>query len=154
MLTLLLGTDWIANRNKVLEMIAHDVSNEKPGVVYMVPELISHDTERRLCAVAGDSASRFAEVITFTRLAKRVSDAVGQGTPECMDNGGRLVAMASATRVPEVHPSSGDRAPEKRSPGTAFCPGWETQFTGARQASLLQGKIGLTVPGGAGCQSV
>ena len=24
----------------------------------------------------------------------------------------------------------------------------------ARQASLLQGKIGLTVPGGAGCQSV
>ena len=98
MLTLLLGTDWIANRDKVLGMIAQDVSNEKTGVVYMVPELVSHDTERRLCAVAGDTASRFAEVLTFTRLAKRVADSAAQGAPECLDNGGRLVAMASATR--------------------------------------------------------
>ena len=98
MLTLLLGTDWIANRNKVLSMIAQDVSNEKSGVIYMVPELVSHDTERRLCAVAGDTTSRFAEVLTFTRLAKRVADAAGYGTPECLDNGGRVVAMASATR--------------------------------------------------------
>ncbi|MBQ7768452.1 MAG: exodeoxyribonuclease V subunit gamma [Oscillospiraceae bacterium] len=98
MLTLLLGTDWIANRDKVLDMIAQDVSNEKAGVVYMVPELVSHDTERRLSGVAGDATSRFAEVITFTRLAKRVSDAAGHGAPECLDNGGRLVAMASATR--------------------------------------------------------
>lgn len=98
MLTLLLGTDWIANRDKVLDMIAQDVADEKTGVVYMVPELVSHDTERRLCTVAGDTASRFAEVLTFTRLAKRVADAAGHGAPECMDNGGRLVAMASATR--------------------------------------------------------
>lgn len=98
MLTILLGTDWIANRDEVLDMIAQDVSDEKTGVVYMVPELISHDTERRLCARAGDTASRYAEVITFTRLAKRVADAAGHGVPECMDNGGRLVAMASATR--------------------------------------------------------
>ena len=98
MLTLLLGTDWTVNRGKVLEMIARDVAGEKPGRILMVPELISHDTERSLCAVAGDAASRFAEVLTFTRLAKRVSDAAGFGAPECMDNGGRLVAMASATR--------------------------------------------------------
>ena len=98
MLTLLLGTDWTANRNKVLGMIAKDVAAEKNGVILMVPELISHDTERRLCAAAGDTASRFAEVLTFTRLAKRVADAVGYGAPECLDNGGRLVAMASATR--------------------------------------------------------
>lgn len=98
MLTLLLGTDWIANRDSVFEMIARDVSNEKSGVIYMVPELVSHDTERRLCAVAGDTACRFAEVLTFTRLAKRVADTAGFGTPECLDNGGRLVAMASATR--------------------------------------------------------
>lgn len=98
MLTLLLGTDWIANRDKILDMIAHDVSEEKKGIIYMVPELVSHDTERRLCAVAGDRVSRFAEVLTFTRLAKRAADAAGHGVPECLDNGGRLVAMASATR--------------------------------------------------------
>ena len=42
--------------------------------------------------------------------------------------------------VPEVHPSSGDRAPEKRSPGTAFCPGWETQFTGGQASEPPAGK--------------
>lgn len=98
MLTLLLGTDWTANRQAVLDMISRDVAEEKGGRILMVPELISHDTERRLCAAAGDTASRFAEVLTFTRLAKRVSDSAGWGAPECLDNGGRLVAMASATR--------------------------------------------------------
>ena len=98
MLTLLLGTDWIANRDMVLDMIAQDVADEKSGVVYMVPELVSHDTERRLCARAGDTASCYAEVVTFTRLVKRVADAAGHSIPECMDNGGRLVAMASAVR--------------------------------------------------------
>ncbi len=97
-LTLLLGTDWTANRNEILKMIAADVAAQKPGRILIVPELISHDTERRLCAVAGDTTSRFAEVLTFSRLGKRVSDAAGFGAPECLDNGGRLVAMASATR--------------------------------------------------------
>ncbi len=62
----------------------------------MVPELISHDTERRLCQAAGDTASLYAQVLTFTRLARRVCDIVGN--VECMDNGGRLVAMAFAAR--------------------------------------------------------
>ena len=98
MLTLVLGTDWTANRNKILNMIAEDVKAQKCGRILMVPELISHETERRLCEAAGDTASRFAEVLTFTRLAKRVSDSTGCGMPECLDSGGRLVAMASTTR--------------------------------------------------------
>ena len=98
MLTLLLGTDWTANSNAILSRIADDIRNERRGRILMVPELISHDTERRLSAIAGDTASRFAEVLTFTRLAKRVADSAGFGAPECLDNGGRLAAMASATR--------------------------------------------------------
>ncbi len=98
MLILLLGTDWTANRQAVLNMISQDVAAQKSGRILIVPELISHDTERSLCSAAGDTASRFAEVLTFTRLAKRVSDFAGYGAPECLDNGGRLVAMASAAR--------------------------------------------------------
>ncbi len=98
MLTLLLGTDWTANRNAILDAISQDVSNQKGGRILIVPELISHDMERRLCETAGDTASRFAEVLTFTRLVKRVSDSAGCGVPECLDNGGRLVAMASSAR--------------------------------------------------------
>ena len=98
MLRLLLGTDWVANRDAVMNLIRQDVTDQKGGRILMVPEMISHDTERRLCAVAGDSASRFAEVLSFTRLASRVADAVCHGTEPCLDNGGRVVAMAAAAR--------------------------------------------------------
>ena len=98
MLKLLIGTDWIVNRNRVLQAISDDVAGKQGGRILMVPELISHDTERRLCAIAGDSTSRFAEVLSFTRLARRVADAVGHAAVSCMDNGGRVVAMASAVR--------------------------------------------------------
>ena len=98
MLTLLIGTDRITNTDRLFEMIAQDVAEEKGGRILMVPELISHDSERRLCALAGDTASRFAEVLSFTRLARRVSDSCHHASFECMDNGGRIVAMASAAR--------------------------------------------------------
>ena len=98
MLTLLLGRDWIANRNEILSRLSKDVREEKPGRILMVPELISHDAERRLAAVAGDTSSRFAQVLSFTRLARRISDLVGNGAEETLDNGGRVVAMAAATR--------------------------------------------------------
>ena len=98
MLTLLLGTDWTANRNEILRLIAADVQARKPGRILLVPELISHDTERRLASVAGDSSSRFAQVLSFTRLAGRICDLVGNGAEKCLDNGGRVVAMAAAAR--------------------------------------------------------
>ena len=48
MLTLLYGPDWIANRNEILSRIGSDVQARKPGRILLVPELISHDTERLL----------------------------------------------------------------------------------------------------------
>ena len=98
MLTVIVGKDWKANRDRILNMIAADVAEEAPNRVLLVPELISHETERRLCAVAGDTASRFAEVLSFTRLVNRVAEYSGCGVDECLDNGGRIVAMASAAR--------------------------------------------------------
>ena len=98
MLTLVYGKDWTANREFILNMVAKDVAECKPNRILLVPELISHDTERRLCAVAGDTCSRYAEVVSFSRLTRRICDWTGQGAQECLDNGGRLVAMASAAR--------------------------------------------------------
>ncbi len=98
MLRLVMGTDWVAVRDEILKRISADVAAERAGRIYMVPELISHDTERRLCEAAGDTASRFAEVLSFTRLARRVADQEGQTSRECLDNGGRVVAMAAAAR--------------------------------------------------------
>ena len=98
MLRILLSKDWVACRNEILSRIAEDVAMQMPGRVLMVPELISHDTERRLCKDAGDTASRFAEVLSFPRLASRVADLTGNSARQCLDNGGRIVAMAAATR--------------------------------------------------------
>ena len=99
MLHLVLGTDWTKNRDTVLERIAENVRLQRPNVVLIVPELITHDMERRLCAAAGDTASRYAEVLSYSRLALRVADAVGGAVEECLDNGGRVVAMAAAARM-------------------------------------------------------
>ena len=98
MLTLLIGKDWIRNRDAILNMLVEDIRNERENRILMVPELISHDTEFRLCMAAGNTTSRFAEVLSFTRLAQRVSEAVGHGENPCLDNGGRIVAMGAAAR--------------------------------------------------------
>ena len=98
MLHLLIGTDWTENRREILRRIAADVRDRKGGRILLVPELISHDMERRLCDAAGDTASRYAEVLSFTRLARRVSEAMGAPEQPCLDNGGRVVAMAAAAK--------------------------------------------------------
>ena len=98
MLHLLLGRDWTANRDEILNRIARDVHRRKENRILIVPELISHEMERLLCQRAGDTASRYAEVLSFTRLARRVSDSMGSAAVECLDDGGRVVAMASAAR--------------------------------------------------------
>ena len=98
MLHILMGKDWTANRDAVLSQIANDVKEKRSGRILIVPELISHDMERRLCTWAGDTASRYAEVLSFTRMARRVSDAMGNAAVQCLDNGGRVVAMAAAAR--------------------------------------------------------
>ena len=98
MLRILLSKDWVACRNEILHRISTDVANEQPGRILMVPELISYDTERRLCKTAGDTVSRFAEVLSFPRLASRIADCADNCAEKCLDNGGRIVAMAAATR--------------------------------------------------------
>ena len=98
MLTILIGKDWTQNRAEILRLIARDVKNKLPGRILMVPELVSHDTERRLAAAAGPTASRYAEVLSFTRLVRRVADAENRALEECLDDGGRVAAMAAAVR--------------------------------------------------------
>lgn len=114
MLRILLSKDWIACRNKILSCIAEDVAAQRGGRILMVPELISHDTERRLCKAAGDTTSRFAEVLSFSRLASRVAEMTGNSARRYLDNGGRIVAMAAATR--QLHSQLKAYAPVETKP--------------------------------------
>ena len=98
MLNLLIGRDWISNRKEILRRIAADVHQKQENRILLVPELISHEIERQLCTAAGNTASRYAEVLSFTRLSRRVSDYTGLAPESCLDNGGRVVAMAASAR--------------------------------------------------------
>ena len=98
MLHFILGTDWKANQDEVFRRLKKDVQSGLGGRILIVPELVSHDMERRLCAEAGDTSSRYAEVLSFTRLGRRISDEMGLGADGCLDAGGRVVAMAAAAR--------------------------------------------------------
>lgn len=98
MLHFILGHDWTINHREIMRLIAKDVENRNENRILIVPELITHETERELCAVAGDTASRYAEILSFTRLTRRVSDDIGTPVPDCLDEGGRVVAMAAAAR--------------------------------------------------------
>ena len=98
MLRLLLGKDWKILRQKILTQIGENVDNRQEGNVLIVPELVSHEMERALCAAAGDSSSRYAEVLSFSRLCRAVADEVGSAGLRCLDNGGRVVAMAAGAR--------------------------------------------------------
>ncbi len=97
MLRLLIGKDWKRNQEAILGRISRDIHERKPGRILLVPELASHETERALCRWAGDTASRYGEVLSFTRLARRMAEEMGDGGG-CLDGGGRVVAMAAAAR--------------------------------------------------------
>ena len=82
--------------------------------MYIVPEQYSHEAERELCRVCGDSMSLYAEVMSFTGLARRIASQQGGGAAPYLDKGGRLLCMAlaldgAASRL-RVYGSAGRRA--------------------------------------------
>ncbi len=92
MLRLCYGVDWRANQDWLLSQVCQNPKRE----ILVTPDQFSHEMERRLCAVGGDTICRCAEVLTFSRLADRVFSEYGGVADVVMDSGGRLVAIASA----------------------------------------------------------
>ena len=72
------------------------VLEKRPGQLLIVPEQYSHEAERELGRVCGDSAPLYAEVLSFTGLARKVAAEVGGSAAVTLDKGGRLLCMARA----------------------------------------------------------
>ncbi|WP_458862218.1 PD-(D/E)XK nuclease family protein [Acidaminobacterium chupaoyuni] len=68
--------------------------------ILVVPEMLSHETERRLLKECGNPISRYAEVLTFQRMAARILKEAGE-TPRFLDAGGRVLTMYRALRNSE-----------------------------------------------------
>ncbi len=80
----------------LMQTLQARVSEKKNGNLLLVPEQYSHECERELCRICGDSASLYAEVLSFTGLARKVSDELGGSAAPMLDQGGRLLCMARA----------------------------------------------------------
>ena len=96
MLTLLTGTDRTGLTANVFSQIKAHADAGVSGQILIVPEQFSHEAERRLCSSGGDSISRFAEVLSFSRLSDRLATVCGGAARLYLDKGGQLLAMALA----------------------------------------------------------
>lgn len=96
MLRLLVGKARTGKTATMIKEIAAAVEAEQGGRIVIVPEQYSHEAERELCAACGDRLSLFAEVFSFTGLARRVMTICGGGAAKYIDKGGRLLCMALA----------------------------------------------------------
>jgi len=92
---LILGGAGSGKTNRIFADIAARVASKQTGTVLLVPEQYSHEAERELCRVAGDSLSACAEVLSFSGLARKVFAECG-GARRAMDAGGRILCMAAA----------------------------------------------------------
>lgn len=97
MLRIISGKAGTGKSAAIMNEIARGVSLCEGGYILLVPEQYSHEAERELCSICGDSLSLYAEVLSFTGLARKVSAILGGGAAQYLDSGGRLLCMALAS---------------------------------------------------------
>lgn len=96
MLNLILGKDRVALSEFVMSKVCESASSERTNQILIVPEQFSHEAERRLCEIGGDTISRYAEVLSLSRLSDRVAASCGGIARAYLDKGGQLLSMAMA----------------------------------------------------------
>lgn len=96
MLHLWLCTDRKINTEKIMAAVCEKAARGIGGQILLVPEQFSHMTERTLCECGGNQISRFAEVLSFSRLANRVFSVEGGCAETETDAVGRLLMMSLA----------------------------------------------------------
>lgn len=94
MLKILTGRAKTGKSQTVLDRIAaHPGGRDQ---ILLVPEHASHQAEVDLCRACGDSASRYAEVLSFRRLSDRVLSITGGAAQTTLDPGGKLLTLEKA----------------------------------------------------------
>ena len=96
MLNLIIGRAGTGKTEYIMNEIKREMEAGESGLLLIVPEQYSHEAERQLCAVCGDSLSLYAETLSFTRLCNRVLTGTGAARRNYLDNTGQILAMHRA----------------------------------------------------------
>lgn len=96
MLTLILGRAKTGKTTRLLQAVKDCPSTAMASRILIVPEQLSHQTERQLGALCGDKISFVSEVLSFTRLSSRVFSICGGGARQSLDKGGRMLTARLA----------------------------------------------------------
>ncbi len=95
MLTVLYARAGQDTRRELMERLGRAQGSRR---VLIVPEQYSHESERAMCRVLGNDGAARCEVLSFTRLAGRLTDLAGGGAAPMLDAGGRMLLMYAALR--------------------------------------------------------
>ncbi len=96
MLRLILGRAGTGKTGHIIGEIRERAARGEGKNILVVPEQYSHEAERELLRACGDSASLYAEVLSFTRLAHAVARERGGSARTYADAGQRALEMALA----------------------------------------------------------
>ena len=77
MLRLLVGPAGTGKTARIMKEIINAGNTQSNKQILVVPEQYSHVAERALCDAGGDRVSLYAEVFSFTSLARRVFSVAG-----------------------------------------------------------------------------
>ena len=94
MLHISLSTQRNRHLDQLFDTVCKNALQLNERQMIIVPEQFSHSLERSLCKVGGDSISRYAEILGFSRLAVRVFSEFGGVAETETDAAGRLLIMA------------------------------------------------------------
>ena len=114
MLTLILGRAGTGKTALVMNDIKQRMDEGEANLLLIVPEQYSHEAERQLCTVCGDSLSLHGEVLSFTRLCSRVFSEAGGAPRQILDAGSQMLimhqALESAAHKLRIYGKTGMRA--------------------------------------------
>lgn len=96
MLRIIYGKAGGGKSAAIMREIGEAVSERLGGRILLVPEQYSHEAERELCTVCSDALSLYAEVLSFTGLARKLCAQLGGGATRYLDGAGKLLCMALA----------------------------------------------------------
>ena len=95
---LMIGRAGTGKTTEILRRIAARETSGKRQIL-IVPELASHEYERLLAQATNNRGARFAEVLTFRRIANRVFSEAGGLAEVQLTPAGRLLVLYEAVRA-------------------------------------------------------